>query len=65
MISMPDVYKQSMQEKRRNQSHMLVTIGVIHQEAQKDAKLDETEEIQYSYLSEPTKLFKNEEGKEE
>lgn len=61
MISMPDAYKQSMQEKRRNQSHMLVTIGVIHQEAQKDAKLDETEEIQYSYLSEPTKLFKNEE----
>lgn len=62
MISMPDAYKKSMQEKRRNLSYMLVTIGVIHQEAQKDAGLWENEEeLHYNYLSNRTKLFENEE----
>lgn len=62
MLSMPQAYKQSMQEKRRNRSYMLVTIGVIHQEAQKDAVLDEDGTVlSYSYLSNRTKLFENEE----
>lgn len=40
---------------------MLVTIGVIHQEAQKDVILEETEQMHYSYLSNWTKMFENEE----
>lgn len=61
MISMPNSYKQSMHDntRRRNQSHMLVTIGVINQEAQKDAAVTEENGAQYSYLSNKTRLLNN------
>ena len=39
MISMPAAYKQAMDAKYRNQSYMLVTIGIINQVAQKDCLL--------------------------
>lgn len=51
MISMPLSYKQSMDSKRRNQSYMLVTIGIINQVAQKNAVVAEEQGAQYSYLS--------------
>ena len=53
MISMPKEYKQSMHDntKRRNRSHMLVTIGVINQQAQKGAVVVPADESGYSHLS--------------
>lgn len=53
MLSMPKEYKQSMHDntKRRNQSHMLVTIGVINQVAQKDCVVAEEQGAEYSFLS--------------
>lgn len=61
MISMPNSYKQSMHDntKRRNQSHMLVTIGVINQEAQKDAAVVEEQGAAYSYISNKNRLLSN------
>lgn len=51
MISMPGEYKQSMSRPDRNRSHMLVTIGVINQKAQKGAAAVEEMGAHYSYLS--------------
>ena len=51
MISMSGEYKQSMSRPDRNQSHMLVTIGVINQKAQKGAAAVEEMGAHYSYLS--------------
>lgn len=61
MISMPNDYKQSMHDntKRRNRSHILVTIGVINQTAQKDASVSESHGASYSYLSNKTRLLDN------
>lgn len=61
MIAMPNSYKQSMHDvtKRRNQSYMLVTIGVINQEAQKSAKVTAEYGAAYSYLSNKTRLLDN------
>lgn len=51
MISMPNEYKQSMASNLRNQSYLVVTIGVINQVAQKSAAFVEEQGAQYSYLS--------------
>lgn len=51
MISMPNDYKQSMCNPDRNQSYMLVTIGVINQKAQKGTAAVEEMGAGYSYLS--------------
>lgn len=51
MISMPGEYKQSMSRPDRNRSHMLVTIGVINQKAQKGTEAVEEMGAHYSYLS--------------
>lgn len=61
MISMPNAYKQSMHDntKRRNRSHMLVTIGVVNQAAQKDAAVAEEHGAGYSYLSNKDRLLNN------
>lgn len=61
MISMPKEYKQSMHDntRRRNQSHMLVTIGVINQAAQKDSAAVEEQGASYSYLSNLTRPLDN------
>lgn len=61
MISMLNSYKQSMHDhtRRRNRSYMLVTIGVINQEAQKDAAVVEECGAEYSYLSNKTRLLDN------
>lgn len=61
MLSMPKEYKQSMHDntKRRNRSHMLVTIGVINQAAQKDCVVKEERGASYSYLSNLTRPLDN------
>lgn len=59
MISMPSDYKQSMQKQYRNQSHMLVTIGVINQQAQKGATAVTEHGASYSYLSNLERPFNN------
>ncbi|MDY5022150.1 MAG: hypothetical protein SPE99_07115, partial [Blautia sp.] len=58
---MPNDYKQSMHDnaRQRNQSHLLVTIGVINQTAQKDAAVSESHGVSYSYLSNKTRLLDN------
>lgn len=59
MISMPAAYKQAMDTKYRNQSYMLVTIGIINQVAQKDVKATAEHGVAYSYLSNFTRPFNN------
>lgn len=59
MISMPEKYKISMAEKLRNRSYMLVSLGVINQEAQSGAVIKEGNGTTYSYLSNFYKLFNN------
>lgn len=61
MISMPKEYKQSMHDntKRRNRSHMLVTIGMINQHAQKGAGVVPADLSGYSYLSNLERPFNN------
>lgn len=59
MLTMPSEYKQSMSRPYRNQSHMLVTIGVINQIAQKDAAVAEEHGASYSYLANLTRLLDN------
>lgn len=59
MLTMPSEYKQSMSRPYRNQSHMLVTIGVINQIAQKDAAVVEEHGASYSYLANLTRLLDN------
>lgn len=51
MIPVSNSYKQSMQKAPRNQSHMMVTIGVINQQAQKGATVVPADDAGYSYLS--------------
>lgn len=53
MLFMSKEYKQSMHDntKMRNRSHMIVTIGVINQAAQKDCTAAEEQGASYSYLS--------------
>lgn len=51
MLSASNIYKQSMNEHYRNQSYLVVTIGIINQAAQKDAAFVEEHGAQYSYLS--------------
>lgn len=59
MLSMPNEYKRSMDQRYRNQSHMSVTIGVINQAAQKDAAVAEEHGAAYSYLSNRIRLLDN------
>lgn len=59
MISMPAAYKQAMDAKYRNQSYMLVMIGIINQVAQKDVKVTAEHGVAYSYLSNFTRPFDN------
>lgn len=51
MISMSNEYKQSMASSLRNQSYLVVTIGVINQTAQKSSAFVEEQGAQYNYLS--------------
>ena len=51
MLSVSNIYKQSMNEHYRNQSYLVVTIGIINQAAQKGAAFVEEHGAQYSYLS--------------
>lgn len=59
MLSMPTEYKQSMDNDRRNQSYMVVTIGIINQVAQKNAAVVEDHGAKYCYLSNLTRLLDN------
>lgn len=51
MISVSNDYKQSRNQIQRNQTYMLVTIGIINQQAQKGATVVPADEAGYSYLS--------------
>lgn len=51
MIPMSSEYKQSMSSNLRNRSYLVVTVGVINQTAQKEAKFVEERGAQYNYLS--------------
>lgn len=61
MIAMPNSYKQSMYDntKRRNQTYMMVTIGVINQQAQKGATVVPADALGYHYLSNLTRPLNN------
>lgn len=59
MQSATQEYKQSMELIPRNQSYMVVTIGVINQVAQKDSAVAAEHGAEYSYLSNFTRLLDN------
>ena len=59
MQSATQEYKQSMELIPRNQSYMVVTIGVINQVAQKDSAVAEEHGAEYSCLSNFTRLLDN------
>ena len=52
-------YRQSMDSVPRNQSYMVVTIGIINQVAQKDSTVVPEHGAEYSYLSNFTRLLDN------
>lgn len=59
MLSASSTYKQSVSAHYRGQRHLIVTIGIINQAAQKDAVFVEEHGAEYSYLSNLIRLLDN------